>query len=123
MPMRAARLHELGGKPQVDEIDDVADGAEVACVPLNPVDIAIGAGGFYGGSPDPPFVIGSEAIGTLDGRRVWFRKLGTAAERVEVDAAAAVELPDGVDEDTAAACGIAGITGWLAVAWRTPVRE
>ena len=120
--MRAARLHEIGGTPQVDEIDD-AGGVEVTAVPLNPVDVAIGTGRFYGGSPDPPYVIGSEAIArTPDGRRVWFRKLGTAAERVEVDDPSLVEVPEGVDDETAAACGIAGITGWLAVAWRVPVR-
>src|SRR5438132_12142624 len=118
--MRAARLHELGGTPQVDEIDDGAGAAGIACVPLNPIDIAMGSGRFYGGSPDLPYVIGSEAIGTLDGRRVWFRKRGTAAERVEVDPAEAVELPDGVEEEIEATCGIEGNTGRLAVAWRTP---
>jgi NADPH2:quinone reductase len=117
-------LHELGGTPQVDEIDGVADGVDVACVPLNPIDIAKGTGRFYGGSPDPPYVIGEEAIGrTSNGRRVWFRRTGTAAERVSADEAGLVELPEGVDDETAAACGIAGITGWLAVSWRTPVRE
>jgi NADPH:quinone reductase-like Zn-dependent oxidoreductase len=121
--MRAARLHEIGGVPQVDEIDPPAgDSIDVVAVPLNPVDIAIGAGRFYGGSPDTPYVIGSEAIGrTADGRLVWWRGSATAAERAVPGEL--VEVPDGVEATDAAVCGIAGVTGWLAVSWRTPVRE
>jgi NADPH2:quinone reductase len=123
--VRAARLHELGGTPRVDEVDEPTGdaAADVSAAPLNPLDIAVGTGRFYGGSPDPPYVIGSEAIGVLDGRRVWFRGNATVAERAVVDRARAVDVPDGVDDAVAAACGIAGVTGWLAVSWRAPVRE
>ena len=121
--MRAARLHEIGGVPQVDEVDPPAGVTlEVVAVPLNPVDIAIGTGRFYGGSPDTPYVIGSEAIGlTADGRLVWWRGSGTAAERAVPGET--VEVPEGVESEDAAVCGIAGVTGWLAVSWRAPVRE
>jgi NADPH2:quinone reductase len=121
--MRAARLHEIGGVPQVDELDPPAGEAiEVVAVPLNPIDIAIGTGRFYGGSPDTPYVIGSEAIGrTADGRLVWWRGTATAAERATPGET--VDVPEGVDPEDAALCGIAGVTGWLAVSWRTPVRE
>jgi NADPH2:quinone reductase len=123
--VRGARLHEIGGTPVVDEIDEPSVGAvaDVIAAPLNPIDITKGTGRFYGGSPEPPYVIGGEAVGTLDGRRVWFRGDGTVAERAAVDPARVVEVPDGVDNKAAAACGIAGVTGWLAVSWRAPVRE
>jgi NADPH:quinone reductase-like Zn-dependent oxidoreductase len=123
--VRAARLHETGGTPRVDEIDDPRDGGgeviEVSAAALNPVDIAIGNGRFYGGSPELPYVIGSEAIGRLpDGRRVWCNVRGAMAERIpRTDRV--VEVPDGVDDAAALACGIAGLTGWLAVSWRAPV--
>ncbi len=71
--MRAARLHELGGLPRVDEIP-APDGQVLAVTSstLNPIDIAIGSGRFYGGSPEPPYVIGSEAVAVAsDGRRYW----------------------------------------------------
>ena len=121
--MRAARLHEIGGVPQVDEIEPPAGEAiEVVAVPLNPIDIAIGTGRFYGGSPDTPYVIGSEAIGrTTDGRLVWWRGAATAAERAVPGET--VDVPEEVDPENAAVCGIAGVTGWLAVSWRAPVRE
>ena len=82
--MRAARLHELGGTPRIDEIDP-PEGASVVAVTaagLNPVDIAIGNGRFYGGSPQTPYVIGSEGVGiAVDGRRIWFRSSATIAEQ------------------------------------------
>jgi NADPH2:quinone reductase len=122
--MRAARLHELGGTPRIDEIDP-PQGPNVVAVTaagLNPVDIAIGNGRFYGGSPQTPYVIGSEGIGTaVDGRRIWFRSSGTIAEQAAVADEWAFDIPDGVDDGLALACGIAGLTGWLAVAWHAKV--
>lgn len=122
--MRAARLHELGGTPVVDEVDPPEGEVvvEVAAAPLNPLDIAIGTGRFYGGTPETPYVIGSEGVGAVDGHRVWFRASATVAQRAAAERAKLVEIPDGVDDATAAACGIAGLTGWLAVSQRAPVR-
>lgn len=123
--MRAARLHEVGGTPVVDDADPPEGESivEVAAAPLNPIDIAIGTGRFYGGTPDMPYTIGSEAVGVVDGRRVWFLSSGTVAERAAAKRERLVEIPDGVDDVTAAACGIAGVTGWIAVSQRSPVRE
>ena len=122
--MRAARLHELGGTPRIDEVD-APEGPNVIAVTaagLNPVDIAIGNGRFYGGSPQTPYVIGSEGVGTTaDGRRIWFRGSGTIAEQAAAAEERTFDVPDGVDDELALACGIAGLTGWLAVAWRAKV--
>jgi NADPH2:quinone reductase len=96
---------------------------EVATSALNPVDISTGRGLFYGGTPELPYVIGSEAVGnTADGRRVWYRGTGTMAERVAIaDPGRMFEVPAGVSDELALACGVAGLTGWLAVSWRAPV--
>jgi len=123
--VRAARLHQIGDVPRVDEIDDAqgSEVLEVSASSLNPVDIAIGGGRFYGGTPDTPYVIGSEAVGrTADGHRLWYPIRGTMAERVPLEQPdRAVEIPEGVDDGTAIACGIAGLTGWIAISWRAPV--
>ncbi len=123
--MRAARVHELGGIPQVDEIEEPSGPGvlEVSASSLNPVDIATANGRFYGGVPDMPFVVGSEAVGRAgDGRRLWFYGRGGMAERIaDPDPDRTVEIPDGVDDRLALACGIAGLTGWLAVSWRARV--
>jgi NADPH2:quinone reductase len=123
--VRAARLHEIGGTPRVDDIDE-PEGSNVLAVSassLNPVDISTGTGRFYGGVPATPYVIGSEAVGrTSDGRRVWCYAKHTMAERVaQLDPDLAIEIPEGVDDHTALACGTAGLTGWLAVSWRARV--
>jgi NADPH:quinone reductase-like Zn-dependent oxidoreductase len=122
--MRAALLDEIGGTPRIGEVD-APEGPNVIAVTaagLNPVDIAIGTGRFYGGSPETPYVVGSEAVGTTpSGRRVWFRGNGTIAEQATASPEQMFDVPEGVDDNTALACGIAGLTGWLAVAWRAKV--
>jgi NADPH:quinone reductase-like Zn-dependent oxidoreductase len=123
--MKAARLHELGAVPQVDVLDP-PEGPEVVrvtAVALNPIDVSIANGRFYGGTPPLPYVIGSEAVATTaDGRRVWVRGRQLLAEVVKPGSAWVFDIPEGVDDATALGCGISGLTAWLAVTWRTEVR-
>ena len=122
--MRAARLHEIGGTPRVDEVEEPHGDLvlEVSASALNPVDVSIGSGRFYGGTPETPYVIGSEAVGRLpDGRRVWYQARGAMAERLAVTPEQAVDVPEGVADPVALACGVAGLTGWLAISWRARV--
>jgi NADPH2:quinone reductase len=44
------------------------------------------------------------------------------AERSAAPADLGIPLPDAVSDEIAAACGIAGMAGWMPVAWRAPVR-
>ena len=120
--MRVAEIAELGRPPQPAERD--GKGAiEVLAVALNPLDLAVGAGRFYGGHPPLPYVPGCEAVGRLDGERVYLfgegfgtRRDGFLAERVDFPRERAVPVPDGLDDAVAAACGIAGLAGWMPVA-------
>jgi NADPH2:quinone reductase len=135
--MRAALLRELGGVPEPAEVDDPDpdDGQgilEVAAVALNPLDISVGSGRFYGGSPPLPYIPGCEAVGRLaaTGDRLYVfggglgvRRDGTLAERVALTDATAVPLPEGVEDDAAVASGIAGLAGWMPLARRAPVRD
>jgi len=126
--MRAARIAELGTTPQpVDE--QGAGEIEVLAVAFNPLDLAVAAGRFYGGHPPLPYVPGCEAVGRLDGERVYLFGEGRGtghdgflSERVEFPPNLAVPVPDGVDEAVAAAAGVAGIAGWLPLAEVAPVR-
>jgi len=123
--MRAARLHEIGGDPQVDEVasPEGRTAVRVSMSALNPIDISIGSGRFYGGTPPTPYVIGSEAVGIVpDGRRVWLRGRELMSELADPAGHWMFGVPDGVADDAALASGIAGLTGWLAVSWRAPVR-
>jgi NADPH2:quinone reductase len=110
--------------------EPAGESLEVLAAPLNPIDRAVAAGQFYGGHPPLPFVPGCECVGREDGGRVvWtfsgglgLGRNGAMAERAE-PGSVVVEVPDGADPALAAALGIAGLAGWLPVAWRAPVRD
>jgi NADPH:quinone reductase len=135
--MRAALLRELGGIPEPAEVDEprADDGqalVEIATAALNPLDISVGSGRFYGGSPSPPYIPGCEAVGYLatTAQRVYVcggglgvRRNGTLAERASVAEESPIPLPEDVSDEIAVACGIAGLAGWLPLTWRAPVRK
>ena len=129
--MRAAQIAELGSPPAPAEVDELQPDSgdvlvRVEAVALNPLDLAVGAGRFYGGCPPLPYAPGCEAVGrTEDGGLVYLfgdgrgvGKPGFLAERVAVPADLPLPVPDGTDPALAAAAGIAGIAGWVPVAWR-----
>jgi NADPH:quinone reductase len=126
--VRAARITELGTPPETVDVD--AQGTvEILAVALNPIDIAVGAGRFPRGHPPLPYVPGCEAVALVDGTRMYLfgEGFGTArdgflAERVEFPASLGIPVPGDLDDATAAACGIAGVAGWVPVARRAPVR-
>jgi NADPH2:quinone reductase len=130
--VRAAQISELGAPPRLVELDEPTGGPvlEVEAVALNPLDVAVGSGRFYGGHPELAYVPGCEAVGRVDGRRVYafgegrgIARDGFAAERVVVSEELLVDVPDGVDPAVAAAAGIAGIAAWVPVAWKARVGE
>jgi NADPH:quinone reductase len=135
--MRAAIVTELGQAPRVGErpepgADDERIVLEVAAAPLNPLDIAVASGRYFAGHPPVPYVPGSEAVGRRrdSGELVWafsdglgVQRDGTLAELATCAAEAVVRVPDGADPALAAALGIAGLAGWLPLAWRAPVRK
>jgi NADPH:quinone reductase len=134
--MRAAIIRELGSPPELGEVPERARAegevvVDVLAAPLNPIDIAVGSGRFYGGHPPLPFVPGCEGVGrTESGELVWVhgagigvKRDGCLAERVAVPRKALVSVPEGVDPVLAGALGIAGLAGWLPLAWRAPVRQ
>jgi NADPH2:quinone reductase len=135
--MRAAVVSELGRPPDVVETPEPQAGdaevvLEVVASALNPIDIAVGAGRFYGGHPPLPYVAGAEAVGRVarNGGLVWAAggglgatRDGALAERAVVPRAALTPVPEGAEPELAVALGIAGMAGWLPLAWRAPVRD
>jgi len=139
--VRAALIREIDGLPEPAEIDapERDEGralVEIHAVPLNPIDIALASGKHYLGPPKTPYVPGSEGVGTVveadslePGTRVYISddglggrgRDGTLAELATVLEAEAQGLPDEISDDLAAACGTAGLAGWLPVCWRAGV--
>lgn len=133
--MRAALVEQIGQPPVVGEAAEPQRGegqalVQVTAAAINPIDISISLGKFYGGIPDVPYVMGREAVGRVvegeqldPGTQIWFQPPGGAfAEYALADEEQAIVLPEGTDHSLAAALGIAGLTGWLAVEWRAHVR-
>jgi NADPH:quinone reductase-like Zn-dependent oxidoreductase len=126
--MRAAVLHEHGEPPRLDEFDDPVEGdghvvAEVAAAGVNHLDLLKASGRFYAGSPPLPSVVGSDGVGRLaDGSRVFFDATaaphGAMAERTLVSKDRLLEVPEGVDDEVAAALGNSGLAAWLALGWK-----
>ena len=131
--MRAAEVSELGQPPELTDRPEPSGEAiyEISAVSLNPIDINVGAGRYFGGHPDLPYVPGCEGVGrAADGTRVYLfsdglglSRDGLLAERSGAPADLGIPLPETVSDEIAASCGIAGMAGWMPVAWRAPVRE
>lgn len=139
--MRAAVVREAGAVPAVEDVGEPVRGdgqalVEVLAAPVNPIDLSIAAGRFYAGPPQTPYVPGTEGVGRVvegdalaPGAVVRFEspagygRDGAMAERVAVEEAGAIPLPEGVDETLAACLGIAGLAAWLALEWRARLRE
>ena len=131
--MRAAVISELGRPPALADRPDPSGEAiyEVSAVSLNPIDVNVGAGRYFGGHPELPYVPGCEGVGRgPDGTRVYLfsngfglSRDGLLAERAAAPADLGIPLPDAVTDEIATSCGIAGMAGWMPVAWRAPVRK
>jgi NADPH2:quinone reductase len=139
--VRAALIREIGGLPTLAETDAPERGAgralvQIHAVPLNPIDVALASGKHYLGPPKTPYVPGSEGVGTIveadalePGTRVYVSddglggrgRDGTLAELATVVEEEVLELPEGVSDELAAACGTAGVAGWLPEVWRAQV--
>lgn len=132
--MRVAEIAALGEDPRLATRPNpvVFEGEElvdVLAVGLNPVDLAIASGRFYGGHPPLPFVPGHEAVVRLgDGTRAfhWGAGRGIAtdgllAERVTLSRSNSIGIPEWLDAARAVAFGTAGLAGWTSVTWRADV--
>ncbi len=89
------------------------------------MDLARAKGIFHGGSPDPPYVVGSEGIARRDGVGLAYfnSSRGSMAERTAVRSEELVDLPEGLDPALAVCFGVAGLAGWLSLEYRAQLAE
>lgn len=126
--MRGSHIAALGQHPEPVEIEGHGE-IEVVAVALNPLDLAVSTGRYFGGHPPLPYVPGAEAVGRLGGERYYLfgsgfgtTRDGFLVERVDFPLDRAVPVPDGLEDADAAACGIAGLAAWVSVASKAAVR-
>jgi NADPH2:quinone reductase len=126
--MRAAVVHQPGAAPVLEQFADPQPGPGVSvgtlvAAALNPLDLAVVNDQFPLRRLQPPCVAGYEAVVQLaDGTRCYVTAppspYGTLAELVPVLDADAFPVPVGLDPAVAAALGVAGLAGWLALDYR-----
>ena len=128
--VRAAVIREVGTAPEFGDAEEPSgDTIEVLAAPINPIDLAVSRGILATGHPPLPYVPGCEAVGRAgDGRLVWLfggslgrTSNGAMAERAAIGDAHLYDVPEGADPALAAGLGIAGLAGWLPLAWRAPL--
>lgn len=99
----------------------------VTAAALSPITRARAAGRHYSASAAFPFVPGIDGVGLADdGRRVYFAlpeaPHGALAEQTLVPVDRCVDLPDDLDDVTAAAIANPGLSSWAALTERARLR-
>lgn len=130
--MRAAVVHQHGRDPEPGGYKDPVRGpghtlVRVVAAAVNPIDITISSGKHPLGRPGLPHVPGVEGVGVVvesdtlaSGARVRVQVPGglvdgTLAELVVAPDAACLPIPDGVEDEQAAALGSVGISALVAL--------
>ncbi len=128
MTMNAAVLHALGQPPRYEQFPEPVAGdgeviVQVNAASLKPIDKQLASGSHYASPRELPVVCGSDGVGHLsDGQRVFFggtrSPYGSMAQRTVVRRAFCFPVPEGLDDETAAALPNPGVSAWLSLAYR-----
>ena len=126
--MRAAVIRRSGATPALDQFADPQPGPGLAvgtlvAAALNPLDVLFVNDQIPFRRLQPPCIAGYEAVVQLgDGTRCYLggppAPYGTLAELVPVPDSVGFPVPVGLDPALAAALGVAGLAGWLALDYR-----
>jgi NADPH:quinone reductase-like Zn-dependent oxidoreductase len=130
--MKAAIVSSAGQPPVYGEFADpvAAPGQSVVRVhaaSISHVTRGRASGSHYSSGGVLPFVPGIDGVGvTDDGRRVYFlmpeSPWGAMAERCPVDLRHQIELPQGLNDESAAAMAIPGMSSWAALSERAHLK-
>lgn len=125
--MKAAIVTEKGIKPSYGTFTEpVADEenvvVKVSAVALSNLTKMRALGNHYSAGHVYPNVAGTDGVGTVDGKRVYFlatnAPYGSLAEETLVNQHLILPLPDGIDDVTAAAIANPGMSSWAALVSR-----
>src|SRR5277367_405541 len=125
--MNAAVVYDFKNPPRYTDFADPvpAEGeklVQVTAAGLHPIVKVLANGTHYGSTGELPFIPGVDGVGRLeDGKRVYFgiarSPYGTFSERA-LAAGWMVELPEALDDVTAAGIANPGMSSWVALMGR-----
>jgi len=126
--MNAAVVSKLGNPPRCGQFPEPVAGenevvVHVLAASLKPVDKLMAGGLHYASPREVPFICGTDGVGRLaDGQRVFFGgcrpPYGAMAQRTVVPKAFIFPVPDGLNDELAAALPNPGVSAWLALKYR-----
>jgi NADPH:quinone reductase-like Zn-dependent oxidoreductase len=129
--MKAAVVKEAGKNPVYGDFKDPVSGEgevsiSVTAAALSQLARGRASGSHYSSPGVFPFVAGVDGVGRLDnGRRVYFvlpkAPQGSMAERVSIRREQCIDLPDDLDDVTAAAIANPGMSSWAALRERAKI--
>jgi NADPH2:quinone reductase len=139
--VKALVVNEIGDQPRLSQSAEPEAGrgetaVRVLAVALNPVDVSVATGRFFGGHPPVPYIPGVEVVGEVVSsdavpvgsvifaclRGLGVSRNGTCAETAVVRDDQLVPVPAETDALTAALAGTAALAAWIPLSWRAPVR-
>jgi NADPH:quinone reductase-like Zn-dependent oxidoreductase len=130
--MKAAVVFDAGQPPvYADFQEPVASDGEtkvaVSAAALSHVTKARASGTHYSSTGDIPFIAGVDGVGHLENsHRVYFTlpraPFGSMAQYTVIKSSLCVAVPDGLDDITAAAIAIPGMSSWAALKERAAFR-
>ena len=128
--MDAAVVHTLGEPPRFGRFDDPVPQrhellVEVTAAAITNIAKMRAAGTHYSAHTELPAVPGLDGVGRLeDGRRIYFggARVGSMAELSLVSADKVAEVPDGLDDVSAAALLNPGVSAWLSLTRRAQLQ-
>jgi len=131
--MKAAVLQKRGDPPRYEDFPDPQPDKDevivhVKAASLKNIDKAMANGSHYDAHRELPAVCGVDGVGVLDdGTRVFCGgsrpPYGMMAEQTVVSRIRCLPVPDGIDDDTAAALPNPALSSWLPLVWRARLKE
>ncbi len=129
--MKAAVLHQLGSLPKYEDFADPVPNNEneilinVKAASIKNLDKGRASGKHYASYKHLPVVVGIDGVGILEnGQRVYAQGItGMIAEKALINKNNYVELPDKIDDATAAALPNAVLGAGMALLYRAQIKE